>query len=180
MSGSKLRPQGLCRDHLRFVGWAVCGLKAHENKAQGFQPCGDGWRRVCHTDVECGRVCAFALCDKGHQPERASAYRLMGVLQPAVGSHAVPVKSHRSRGIFEAGWDLRRFAALAHHDFSTFSSGGPALEANWSHPTLKKQIALGRATRRSSTFARPAGGQQRLQRATFAGRFFSAEFVSDF
>ena len=69
----------------------------------------------------------------------------MGVLQPAVGSHAVPVKSHRSRGIFEAGWDLRRFAALAHHDFSTFSSGGPALETSWS-PTLKMQIALAKSS----------------------------------
>ena len=36
-----------CRNHRRSVRSAVCGLKAHENKAQGFQPCGDGWRRVC-------------------------------------------------------------------------------------------------------------------------------------
>ena len=27
-------------------------------------------------------------------------------------------------------------------DFSTFSDGGPALEASWSHPTMKKAMAL--------------------------------------
>ena len=33
--------------------------------------------------------------------------------------------------------DQRRFAAPAHHQFLTFRCGGPALEANWFHPTLK-------------------------------------------
>ena len=80
-----------------------------------------------YTDVECDRVRAFALCDKGHQPARASvrlrelmripceregepdasAYRLMGVLKPASGTHAAPVKSHRIRGIFKVAWILR-------------------------------------------------------------------------
>ena len=78
----------------------------------------------------------------------------MGVLQPAVGSHAVPVKSHRSRGIFEAGWDLRRFAALAHHDFSTFSSGGPALETSWSPPYIENADCPGEifGTRANSNY----------------------------
>ena len=40
------------------------------------------------------------------------------------------------------GWDRWRFAAPAHHDFSMFFNGGPALEASWSHPTLKKAMAL--------------------------------------
>ena len=34
------------------------------------------------------------------------------------------------------GWDQRRFAAPAHHDFPLRRDGGPALEASWSHPTL--------------------------------------------
>ena len=42
----------------------------------------------------------------------------------------------------DVGWDQRRFAAPAHHDFSTFFGGGPALEASWSHPTLKQAMAL--------------------------------------
>ena len=41
------------------------------------------------------------------------------------------------------GRDQRRFAAPAHHDFSKFPDGGPAIEASWSHPTLKKAIAPG-------------------------------------
>ena len=43
----------------------------------------------------------------------------------------------------DVGWDQRRFAAPAHQDSSTFRDGGPALEANLSHPTMKKLIALG-------------------------------------
>ena len=42
----------------------------------------------------------------------------------------------------DVGWDQRRFAALAHQQFSKFPDGGPALEASWSHPTLKKAMAL--------------------------------------
>ena len=37
------------------------------------------------------------------------------------------------------GWDQRRFAALAHQQFSIVFHGGPALEASWSHPTLKPE-----------------------------------------
>ena len=33
------------------------------------------------------------------------------------------------------GWDQWRFAAPAHHDFSSYHDGGPALEASLSHPT---------------------------------------------
>ncbi len=40
------------------------------------------------------------------------------------------------------GWDQRRFAAPAHHQFLKVFHGGPALEASLSHPTLK----LGRAS----------------------------------
>ena len=40
------------------------------------------------------------------------------------------------------GWDQRRFAAPAHQQFATFEEGGPALEASWSHPTLKKAMAV--------------------------------------
>ena len=43
------------------------------------------------------------------------------------------------------GWDQWRFAAPAHHEFSTFPDGGPALEASWSHPTLNKAVALDNA-----------------------------------
>ncbi len=58
------------------------------------------------------------------------------------------------------GWDRWRFAAPAHHDFSMFFNGGPALEASWSHPTLKKAMALGFtasgfATARLSSKLRP-------------------------
>ena len=42
----------------------------------------------------------------------------------------------------EVGWDQWRFAAPAHHEFTTFPFGGPALEATWSHPTLKLPTAL--------------------------------------
>ena len=42
----------------------------------------------------------------------------------------------------DVGWDQRRFAAPAHHQFSKVHHGGPALEASWSHPTLKKAMAL--------------------------------------
>ena len=42
----------------------------------------------------------------------------------------------------DVGWDQWRFAAQAHHQFSTFPDGGPALEASWSHPTLKMPITL--------------------------------------
>ena len=40
------------------------------------------------------------------------------------------------------GWDQRRFAAPAHQQFSMFPDGEPALEANWSHLTLNKAMAL--------------------------------------
>ena len=44
----------------------------------------------------------------------------------------------RGRWLLDAGsavgWDQRRFAAPTHHDSSTFRDGGPALEANLSHP----------------------------------------------
>ncbi len=39
------------------------------------------------------------------------------------------------------GWDQRRFAAPAHHRDGRFPSGGPALEASLSHPTLNKVVA---------------------------------------
>ncbi len=42
----------------------------------------------------------------------------------------------------DVGWDQRRFAAPAHQQFSMLPDGGPALQANWSHPTLKKAMAL--------------------------------------
>jgi len=57
--------------------------------------------------------------------------------------------------LFEAGqdvgWDQWRFAAPAHHQFSTFPYGGPALEASWSHPTLKKPFALASTARLIAT-----------------------------
>ncbi len=54
-----------------------------------------------------------------------------------------PTRGHRIVGTAQAvGRDKWRFAAPAHHDFSTFPDGGPALEASWSHPTLKKAMAL--------------------------------------
>ena len=40
------------------------------------------------------------------------------------------------------GWDQRRVAAQAHHQFSTFPDGETALEASESHPNMKKPIAL--------------------------------------
>ncbi len=55
-------------------------------------------------------------------------------------------RDQRHRHVWSApsvGWGQRRFAAPAHHDFSTFSNGGPAIEASWSHPTLNKAMALG-------------------------------------
>ncbi len=61
-------------------------------------------------------------------------------------------RGHRLVGSEEpVGWDQRRFVAPAHHDFSTFSDGGPALEASLSHPTVKKAMALktGRVNERS-------------------------------
>ena len=52
-------------------------------------------------------------------------------------------QGHRLVGSAQlVGWDQRRFAAPAHQDFSMFSDGGPALEACWSHPTLKQAMAL--------------------------------------
>jgi len=33
-------------------------------------------------------------------------------------------------------------AAPAHHEFTMFPDGGPALEASWSRPTFKKLTAL--------------------------------------
>ena len=45
-----------------------------------------------------------------------------------------------SRVIF-VGWDQWRFAAPAHHHFSMFLHGEPALEASLSHPTLKQGAA---------------------------------------
>ena len=42
----------------------------------------------------------------------------------------------------DVGWDQRRFAVPAHHDFSTFPDGGLALEASLSHPTVKKAMTL--------------------------------------
>ena len=42
----------------------------------------------------------------------------------------------------DVGWDQRRFAAPAHQQFSMFHDGRLALEASWSHPTLKKAMAL--------------------------------------
>ena len=36
----------------------------------------------------------------------------------------------------EVGCDKWRFAAPAHHPFSTFPDGEPELEASWSHPTF--------------------------------------------
>ena len=55
----------------------------------------------------------------------------------------VPTQGHRLVWSAQSvGWDQRRFVAPAHHDFSTFPDGGPALEASWSHPTLKKAMAL--------------------------------------
>ncbi len=54
--------------------------------------------------------------------------------------------SAQGQCLFEAwpdvGWDQWRFAAPAHHDFSTINDGGPALEASLSHPTMNKAIAL--------------------------------------
>ena len=46
------------------------------------------------------------------------------------------------RSVKPVGWDQRRFAAPAHHEFSPFPVGGPALEASLSHPTLNKAMAL--------------------------------------
>jgi len=40
------------------------------------------------------------------------------------------------------GSDQRRFTAPAHHDCSMFSDSGPALAVSWSHPTMKKGMAL--------------------------------------
>ena len=54
--------------------------------------------------------------------------------------------SKQGQCLFEAGpdvgWDQRRFAAPAHHDFWMFPDGGPALEASLSHPTMKQAMAL--------------------------------------
>ncbi len=40
------------------------------------------------------------------------------------------------------GWDQRRFVAPAHQNFPTIPNGGPAFELSWSHPTMKKAMAL--------------------------------------
>ena len=44
---------------------------------------------------------------------------------------------HGHRVGFASDQGQRRFAAPAHQNFSTFPNGGPALEASWSHTTLK-------------------------------------------
>ena len=41
-------------------------------------------------------------------------------------------------------WDQQRFAAQANHQFSNVFHGGSALEASWSHLTLKLGRAMGR------------------------------------
>ena len=62
---------------------------------------------------------------------------------PGTAFLTVGSPGHRLVGSVQpVGWDQRRFAAPAHHDFSMFPDGGPALEASWSHPTLKKATAL--------------------------------------
>ena len=38
------------------------------------------------------------------------------------------------------GWDQWRFAAPAHHEFSTFPDGGPAFELSWSHPPEEHRV----------------------------------------
>jgi len=58
-----------------------------------------------------------------------------------------------------AGWDQRRFAAPVHQQFAMFHDGGPALEASWSHPTLK----LGR-----TVIDHPAGLPQRAIASFYA------------
>ena len=53
-------------------------------------------------------------------------------------------KSHGTKfqGQQDVGWDQRRFAAPAHHQFLMFSDDGPALEVNWSQPTLCCEFRL--------------------------------------
>ena len=68
-----------------------------------------------------------------HNLAKNQCHRLVGAVKPV-------------------GWDQRRFAAPVHHEFSMFPDGGPALEASWSHPTLKEVIArLTKAKRRGFT-----------------------------
>ena len=63
-----------------------------------------------------------------------------------VNSKAMAAEYHdnaRNKATPNVGWDQRRFAAPAHHVFSTIPDGGPALEARWSHPTLNMGRAVG-------------------------------------
>ena len=73
-----------------------------------------------------------------------TANRLAPRLLRATGVLSFPVA--QGECFFEAaqdvGWDQRRFTAPARQQFSMFHNGGPTLEASWSHPTLKKAMAL--------------------------------------
>ena len=77
------------------------------------------------------------------------------------------------------GWDQRRFAAPAHHQFSMFSHAGLALEASWSHPTLKLARAVGRVVNQLDnplpSPALPAEGREenRADREVIAAPFLS-------
>ncbi len=76
------------------------------------------------------------------EPDRERAGIISVACGPATEGR-FPARSHRIVGTAQAvGWDKWCFAAPAHQDFSTFPDGGPALEASWSHPTMKKALAL--------------------------------------
>ena len=135
---------------------AVLGLKAHENKAQGFSPVEtDGASyatcKVARTSViainpDQSRLATFqvaqivlllftglkpcALFSWAFSPQRMTRFEK--------NSRATDA---REIGIFNVRWDKWRFAARAHQHFSTIPDGGPALEASRSHPALKKAIA---------------------------------------
>ena len=61
---------------------------------------------------------------------------------PEAGAPSATLSCGNMEDVTKVGWNQRRFAAPAHHQFSTFPDGGPALEASWSHPTLKKRVGL--------------------------------------
>ncbi len=71
------------------------------------------------------------------------------------------------------GWDQRRFAALAHHQFSKVFHGGPALEASWSHPTLKLGRTVGVAAIRPGDSPRINRQLRTLLRADVSGKIAS-------
>ena len=156
-SNPRLRPVGKEVGVVEFVSQsdssACAGTVERTTLFANSAPADEGWARGANPSRRAEPSDQVCWCFRDSADAKLEDTRLLRTIPHSVsrGFRAIALLIMGA-----VGWDQRRFAAPAHRIFKRLLDGGPALEASWSHPTLKWAMALAVAF---TPLANPPAGQ---------------------